>query len=217
VGTSAQATAVNTTAVGRIANASAAGAVAIGDAGVASGVNSTALGTGANATFANSVALGAGTATTAINQVNVGGRTISGVAAGVAATDAVNVSQLTITNNAVAAIQAVNTTQNSQIAGLQAADTLAQSELDDLGFDLRRDRKDARAGTASALAAAALPQAMGEGRTMIAGGIGTYRGRGALAIGASHRVSGGNAVFKVGVTYDSEEHVGANGGFGFEF
>ena len=52
---------------------------------------------------------------------------------------------------------------------------------------------------------------------MISGGVGTYRGRGALAIGASHRLSGGNAVFKVGLTYDSEKHVGANGGFGFEF
>jgi autotransporter adhesin len=62
-----------------------------------------------------------------------------------------------------------------------------------------------------------LPQAMDPGRSMISAGVGTYRGRAALAIGASHRVSGGNAVIKVGATYDSTEHVGANAGFGIQF
>jgi hypothetical protein len=38
-----------------------------------------------------------------------------------------------------------------------------------------------------------------------------------VAVGASHRLQGGNATFKIGVTYDSREKVGANGGFGFEF
>lgn len=52
---------------------------------------------------------------------------------------------------------------------------------------------------------------------MISAGVGTYRGRGALAIGASHRTRSGGATFRIGVTYDSEEHVGANGGVGFEF
>jgi autotransporter adhesin len=52
---------------------------------------------------------------------------------------------------------------------------------------------------------------------MIAGGVGTYRGKTAVAVGASHRLRGGNATFKVGLTYDSEEKMGANGGVGFEF
>ena len=51
----------------------------------------------------------------------------------------------------------------------------------------------------------------------IAGGVGTYRGKTAFAVGASHRLQGGNATFKVGVTYDSEKHVRANAGAGFEF
>ncbi len=50
---------------------------------------------------------------------------------------------------------------------------------------------------------------------MIAGGVGTCRGKTAFAVDASHRLQGGNATFKVGVTYDSEEHVGANDGVGF--
>ncbi len=52
---------------------------------------------------------------------------------------------------------------------------------------------------------------------MIAAGVGTYRGRAAFAIGGSHRLSGGSTVLKVGVTYDTTEHVGANAGVGFQF
>ena len=49
------------------------------------------------------MALGTGTVATAASQVNVGGRTIGGVAKGVAATDAVNVGQL---NSAVGGLGA---------------------------------------------------------------------------------------------------------------
>jgi autotransporter adhesin len=55
------------------------------------------------------------------------------------------------------------------------------------------------------------------GRSMIAGGVGTYRGRTAFAVGGSHRLVGSGAVIKVGVTYDSTEHVGANAGVGVQF
>lgn len=235
VGTLAMATGVGSTAIGTGAIASGDDSIAIGINAGATGLNSVAIGANSVADQDNTVSVG-----------SVGGeRRIVNVAAGTATTDAVNFGQLNATNTAVTAIQAVNTTQDGQITAiqainttqssqitaiqtlnttqsgqitaLQAADSAFQSQLDGLDFDLSRDRKDARAGTASALAVAALPQASGEGRTMIAGGVGTYRGRHALAIGASHRLQGGNGTFKVGVTYDSEEHVGANGGFGFEF
>jgi autotransporter adhesin len=62
-----------------------------------------------------------------------------------------------------------------------------------------------------------MPQAMDPGRSMISGGVGTYRGRSALAIGASHRMSNGSTIVKVGITYDTGEHVGANAGVGFQF
>lgn len=221
IGKASLADADNSTALGTLAMATGIGSTAIGAGAIAEGENSVAIGINANAIAPNSVALGANSVADQANTVSVGAvgdeRRIVNVAAGIAPTDAVNFGQLTTTNDAVAAVQAVNTTQSGQITALQAADTAFQSQLNDLDFDLSRDRRNARAGTAAALAAAALPQAMGEGRTMISGGVGTYRGRGAFAIGASHRLSGGNAVFKVGVTYDSEESVGANGGVGFEF
>ncbi|SFQ03906.1 YadA-like family protein [Ralstonia sp. NFACC01] len=91
--------------------------VAVGPLAVASGANSVAMGNGAQATAANSVALGANSTTTAnlgaaaynpgtaalagtspVGEVSVGSagneRRITNVAAGSAATDAVNVSQL---------------------------------------------------------------------------------------------------------------------------
>ncbi len=102
---------------GAATNAAATNSIAIGANATIDflGVNSTALGSGANVTVANSVALGAGstaivgaetdymayglTATqTSVGEVSIGSagnaRKITNVAAGSAATDAVNVSQL---------------------------------------------------------------------------------------------------------------------------
>jgi trimeric autotransporter adhesin len=70
------------------------GSTAVGGGSMTSGDHSTALGASANASNANSVALGAGSRTTRDNTVEVGGRQITGVAAGAAGTDAVNVDQL---------------------------------------------------------------------------------------------------------------------------
>jgi len=126
---------------------------------------------------------------------------IHNVAAGVAPTDAVNVSQL-----------------NSQMTNaISIANAYTDARLDALNFDLRKARHEARSGTAAALAAAGMPQAMEAGRTMIAGGMGTYRGKVAFAAGASYRASNGKSIYRLGVSYDSSEHLGANIGAGVEF
>jgi len=123
------------------------------------------------------------------------------VAAGTAATDAVNVGQLD-----AAAGNAVN-----------VANAYTDARISALDFDIGNVRKEGRAGTSAALAAAGLPQPMEQGTTMVAAGVGTYRGRSAFAIGASHALDDGRSVFKLGVTYDSSEHVGANAGVGIQF
>jgi autotransporter adhesin len=130
---------------------------------------------------------------------------VHNVAAGTAATDAVNVAQL---NNAM------NTAMTNAVA---QANAYTDSRIEALDFDIRDAKREARAGTAAALAAAAMPQPMEAGRTMISGGVGHYRGRSALAIGASHALSNGKSVFKLGITYDASEKVGANAGFGVQF
>ncbi|WP_235024998.1 YadA family autotransporter adhesin [Caballeronia terrestris] len=93
------------------AHAQGVGSTAVGYNAIASASDALALGRGAQASFADSVALGAGSRTTvgaqanyaayglaatqsSAGEVNVGNRQITGVAAGSADTDAVNVAQL---------------------------------------------------------------------------------------------------------------------------
>lgn len=135
--------------------------------------------------------------------LNAGGSStiIQNVAPGVAATDAVNVGQL-------------NGSVNNAIS---VSNAYTDARINELNFDLKDARDDARGGASAALAAAGMPQAMDAGRSMIAGGVGTYRGKVGLAIGGSYRASNGQSVFKVGLTYDSSNAVGANAGAGFQF
>jgi autotransporter adhesin len=127
--------------------------------------------------------------------------TITNVAAGVAPTDAVNVAQL---DDAVD--NAVTLSKNYTDNRVQAVQ-----------FDLRRSRHEARAGTAAALAAAGLPQPYEPGKSMFGFAFGTYRGRTALALGASAALDNGETVMKFGLTYDSSDHVGGNFGMGWQF
>ncbi|AOL05811.1 hypothetical protein WI95_17360 [Burkholderia contaminans] len=106
IGTSASHSGSGATVVG--ANASAAGGgagVAVGNRSSASGNAAVALGQSSTASGQNSVALGTGSTASAANTVSVGSgmvqRRITNMAAGTAATDAVNVSQLTGATNAL--------------------------------------------------------------------------------------------------------------------
>ncbi|RAD12032.1 YadA family autotransporter adhesin, partial [Burkholderia multivorans] len=115
LGSGATATGAQSVAQGANAVAVSVGSVALGSGARSTATDALALGAGASSTFANSVALGAGSLTTvgaltnyiayglstpqsSAGEVNVGNRQITGLAAGMAGTDAVNVSQL----NAVA-------------------------------------------------------------------------------------------------------------------
>jgi autotransporter adhesin len=210
-GVRSTASGINSTALGALASAMGEQGTAVGRGSSATATGATAIGSGASVTAAGAVAIGQGSLATEVNTVSVGiaggERRIVNVAAGTGSNDAVNVSQLTAANLAIA-----NET------GLRAAaDAALSAQIDDLSFDIRDTAREGRAGTAAALAAAGLPQAQGDGRTMIAGGLGHYRGRSALAIGASHRFHNGLGTVRIGLTYDSSKHSGANAGFGIEF
>jgi autotransporter adhesin len=111
-------------AVGSTATANGASAIAVGDTANATADNTIALGANATANLANSIALGAGSATTvgaltnyqaygltapqtSSGEVNVGNRQITGVAAGSAADDAVNLAQLEAVSSQGAATSAL--------------------------------------------------------------------------------------------------------------
>ena len=134
-----------------------------------------------------------------------GAVTLRNVAAGVTATDAVNVGQLQ-TGLAGAVTQANSYTDQRLATTMQALD-----------FDLRRMRREIGAGTSSALAAAALPQANEPGRSMVAIGGGTYRGQSAVAFGASTFLDDGHSILRIGATIDSRGYGGANAGYGYQF
>ncbi len=130
----AAASGTDSVAIGPLANATGNSSVALGNAAVAAGDNALALGGGASASMANSIALGAGSSTqvgalanyTAIGltavqnsagELNIGNRQITGVAAGSAADDAVNVAQLEGVSNQVTAVDKLAVKYDADSAG----------------------------------------------------------------------------------------------------
>jgi autotransporter adhesin len=191
-----------------IGNATDAGAtaVALGNGAQATGTNSVAIGNGATtAAITNSVAHGAGSAATANNQVNVGNRTIAGVTAGVAATDAVNVGQL---NAAIAGVGVDITGIEADIADLQAQDIILANNI---------HRVDRRAAGGTAVAIAMGGNAFLPDKTFnLTGNLGLYRSQlaGAVQLGA---MISGNAAFNaaVGTGFNHNGKLGGRAGFSF--
>jgi len=212
VGYGSDATGYYSVAVGHWAYATASGTTAVGGNANADGLNSTAIGYNADtAGFENSVALGAYTVNTADNQVHVGGRTIVGVTAVTPVAGgnaAATTGQLFTTNQAVAAINAVNATQANQIAALQAQDVVLEQRID-------RTERRASGGTAVAIAMGGATFLPGSSFNLTCN-VGTYRGRwaGALNIGA---MISPNVALNAGVGsgFDSAGKVGARAGFTF--
>ena len=231
IGMNSSSTGLNSIAIGT--GAIATGSVAVGagaqagNGGAAFGDNAvaltpqqgTAIGNGASVTANRGVALGAGSQATRAGMngavekysgvavtstqgaVSVGSagneRQITNVAGGTAPTDAVNVRQLDYV------MSQTNTGINNQINTLQ-------SEIGDV-------RRDANAGSASAMAMASMPQSAYPGRSMIAAGMATYDGQSALSIGVSKLSDNGRWVFKFGGSTNTRGNVGAGAGVGFHF
>jgi autotransporter adhesin len=123
------------------------------------------------------------------------------VAAGTSATDAVNLGQMQ--------------------AGLDQTLTRANDYTDQrfaaINADLSDFRRDASAGTAGALAAAALPQAMDPGASMLSISVGQFRSEMAWAMGFSTTFNEGRGVIRAGAMVDSQGHAGTNVGAGIQF
>ena len=180
-------TGANSAAGGSGADASGDNSTALGNQAVASGDNSTAVGQGAQATHDNSVALGQGSATTvgaqtgydaayvgssdSAGEVNVGNRTVSGVAPGVAGTDAVNVDQLQGGVNH--AVVTANAYTDQRIGQVQSDVWHLHGRVDEL-------ERDINAGVATAMAMRQAPYVAGA--TTYYAGFGAYKDQGALGV-----------------------------------
>ena len=172
----------------------------LGNNAKASGGSSTALGNGATSSGTNSVAVGANSDDSGrANTVSVGSATaqrqVTNVAAGTESTDAANVGQL---NDAIG-----------------QANSYTNTQINNLRSDVDGYRRDADAGTASAIAMANLPQAVLPGERVVAMAGGTFGGQSAMAVGLSTATQ--KWMVKGSVTTDSRGSVGAGAGFGYRW
>jgi autotransporter adhesin len=178
LGFGSQAQGKNAVALGNSATVSGVNGIAVGSGSTVAGDGSLAVGHLANASGKNSVALGQGSVADEDNVVSVGAdgseRRVTNVAAGVNDTDAVNVGQL---NAAIASVSAfVPSILQGQIDGLQFS-------LDTLSGDVRRNRQEARRGTAAAVAMSEAPMPSRDGGISYSLHGASYRGN--MAVGAS--------------------------------
>ncbi|WP_244156668.1 YadA-like family protein [Psychrobacter piechaudii] len=105
--------------------------------------------------------------------------------------------------------------------GVDGTDAVNMNQLKDFGYNLgnKIDKvgDEANAGVSSAMAMAALPQAYIPGKSMVTGGMATYNGQGAVAVGISKLSDNGRWVLKISGSADTEGNAGGAVGAGFHF
>ena len=192
----------NTFVLGNNVTRTVDNSVFLGNNSASTGVHTTA--NGGNYTYAGMNDAGVSGVSDVVGVVSVGKegetRQIQNVAAGVVSatsTDAINGSQLYATAEGLA-----GTTINM---GNQ------------LNNRINEVKDDANAGVSSAMAMAALPQAYIPGKSMLTGGMATYNGQGAVAVGLSKLSDNGRWVLKVSGSADTKGNAGGAVGAGFHF
>ncbi|MGE6331000.1 YadA family autotransporter adhesin, partial [Psychrobacter pacificensis] len=105
--------------------------------------------------------------------------------------------------------------------GVNGTDAVNLNQLKDLGYKINtkidKVGDEANAGISSAMAMAALPQAYIPGKSMVTGGMATYNGQGAVAVGVSKLSDNGRWVLKISGSADTEGNAGGAVGAGFHF
>jgi autotransporter adhesin len=207
IGGNARVEADGSTAVGANTHISAAAtnAVAVGEGASVTAASGTAIGQGSSVTAENAVALGQGSVADQADTVSVGSagneRRITNVRAGVADTDAVNVRQL-----------------NAAIGeAVEIANNYTDMRFEQINADIWEINRGYRAGVASAIAVAGLPQAYMPGKSMLAVAVGGYKQEGALAIGLTTISENGRWVYKFSGTTNTVRDVGISFGAGIQW
>jgi autotransporter adhesin len=196
-------------AVGNLANANSNGAIALGNSAQATVDNAVALGAGSVASRAgmNGAAEAVSGVAVASTQgaVSVGSagneRQITHVAGGTQDTDAVNLRQL----------------RAAQASAVQEASAVLDGKINQIAQGVQRVERNASAGTAAAMAMAAMPQSTVPGRGMLSAGTGGYGGQVAIAIGASMLSQSGRWIGKLNASANSQGRVGVSVGAGFQW
>ncbi|WP_435939231.1 YadA-like family protein [Moraxella bovoculi] len=104
----------------------------------------------------------------------------------------------------------VDMTDAVNVGQLMGATNHLSGRIDDVA-------NQSNAGVSSAMAMAALPQAYIPGKSMLTGGIASYNGEGAVAVGFSKLSDNGRWVLKVSGSADTKGKAGGSVGAGFHF
>ncbi|WP_350559080.1 YadA-like family protein [Psychrobacter sp. CAL346-MNA-CIBAN-0220] len=134
------------------------------------------------------------------NGIDAGNKVVTNVATGIKDSDAANVGQLNTIDRVV----------SGQIATIDR-------NVNELGYRIGEVEDDANAGISAAMAMSSLPQAYIAGKSMIGGGIASYNGESAVAIGVSRVSDNGRWVMKINGTADTQGNAGGAIGAGFHF
>ena len=106
-------------------------------------------------------------------------------------------------------------------AGTDDTDAVNVSQLKaatgDINNKINKNDRRASAGTASAMAAAGLPQAYLPGHSMVAVAGGTHRGQNAIALGVSRISDNGKVIVKLTGATNSENDTSASVGVGYQW
>ncbi|MGI4858746.1 MAG: YadA-like family protein [Janthinobacterium lividum] len=193
----------------------AEGALALGDEANAAGAGSTALGVRAHAKATNSVALGEGSVADRENTVSVGSegapRTISNVAAGEAAHDAVNVQQLNVN---LARSKQASVAEAKRYTDQQVGEI--RGDIGQIRGEIRRMDRSFRKGIAS-VAALQMTTPYAPGRVAVNAGTALYRGQGAVAVGVSYWNTAGDLNINAGVSSAGGNSTVVRAGIGYLF
>ena len=103
------------------------------------------------------------------------------------------------------------------VRDLQSITQNINNSINQLGYRLGDIEDNANAGTSAAMATAALPQAYLPGKLMLSGGMASYNGQGAVALGISKLSDNGRWVIKVNGTADTQGNFGGAVGAGFHW
>ncbi len=147
-----------------------------------------------NSTGTGNITVGAATGGTEVSFAGTqGDRVLTNVADGMAPRDAVNIGQL------------------------NGMERRLGNSINELGYRIDDVEDDANAGISAAMAMSSLPQSNMAGRSMIGGGIATYNGESAVAVGISRVSDNGRWAMKINGTADTQGNAGGAIGAGFHF
>ena len=180
----------NATAIGGSAKATAENTTAVGQGSEATAKGATAIGQGAKATAENAVAIGTGSVAAEANTVSIGSQG----------------NERRITNVAAG----VNPTDAANVGQVNAVENRINNKLGKL------DKKH-RSGVASAVAVANIPQVTIPGASMVALGVGNYKGQSAVAVGYSRASDSNRVIIKMSAGASTQRDYTFGAGIGYQW